>query len=38
MNAMEIIRAGLSIGADLGMLVLAIIGAHVVIFGRGGKQ
>ena len=38
MNATEIIRAGLSIGADLGMLVLAIIGAHVVIFGRGGKQ
>lgn len=38
MNAMEIIRAGLSIGADLGMLVLALIGAHVVIFGRGGKR
>ena len=38
MNAMEIIRAGLSIGADIGFLVLAIIGAHVVIFGRGGKQ
>ena len=38
MNATEIIRAGLSIGADIGFLVLAIIGAHVVVFGRGGKQ
>ena len=38
MSALEIVRAGLSIGADLGILVLAIIGAHVVIFGRGGKQ
>lgn len=38
MNAMEIIRACLSIGADLGILVLALIGAHVVIFGRGGKR
>ena len=38
MTALEIIRAGLSIGADLGMLVLALIGAHVVIFGRGGKR
>ena len=38
MNAMEIIRAGLGIGADIGFLVLALIGAHVVIFGRGGKR
>lgn len=38
MNAMEVIRAGLSIGADLGMLVLALIGAHVVIFGRSDRQ
>ena len=38
MSALEIVRAGLSIGADLGMLVLALIGAHVVVFGRGGKQ
>ena len=38
MSALEIVMAGLSVGADLGMLVLAIIGAHVVIFGRGGKQ
>ena len=38
MSALEIVRAGLSIGADLGILVLAIIGARVVIFGRGGKQ
>ena len=38
MSALEIVRAGLSIGADLGILVLAIIGAHVVVFGRGGKQ
>ena len=38
MTVMEIARAGLSIGADLGMLVLALIGAHVVIFGRGGRR
>ena len=38
MSALEIARAGLSVGADLGILVLAIIGAHVVVFGRGGKQ
>ena len=38
MTAMEIIRAGLSVGADIGFVVLALIGAHVVIFGRGGKR
>ena len=38
MSALEIVRAGLSVGSDLGMLVLALIGAHVVIFGRGGKR
>jgi hypothetical protein len=38
MSALEILRTGLSIGADLGMLVLALIGAHVIIFGRGGKR
>lgn len=38
MNAMEIIRAGLSIGADIGFVVLALIGANVAIYGRGGKR
>lgn len=38
MSVLEIARAGLSVGADLGILVLAIIGAHVVVFGRGGKR
>lgn len=38
MTALEIVRAGLSIGADLGILVLALIGAHVVIFGRSDRR
>lgn len=38
MSAVEIVGAALRIGGHLGTLVLAIIGAHVVIFGRGGKR
>lgn len=38
MNALNIIGTILDLAGDLGFLVLALIGAHVVIFGRDGKR
>lgn len=38
MSVMEIVRAALSVGGHLGLIVLALIGAHVAIFGRGEKR
>lgn len=38
MSALDVVAMVSDIVSDLVILVLAIIGLHVIIFGRGGKR